>query len=181
MIRRSGREILIRWYLLIAGIIIALVLSYVLAISKTVDLYVIFQNSNNQKNISENGALEKEHNQDDMILVNKMLDRYYADTLVIKERLLDEFNNLCTVHNCKIKSIGETVLYKEFGLDVINNQIEIEGSYFQLLKIINVLENKHEFGKINSCDFFVINDFLTKSSKLRMKLNVQNISKNENN
>lgn len=179
MIRLSKRDILIRWYLFIVGVIMMCLASYFLAFNKTFELYTRYNEVNEQKtNASKSHQVNV--NQYEVRLVNKIIDRYSVDTLVIKEKLLDEFSRLCSKFSCKITSIGETEQFDEYGLSVINNEIELEGSYFQLLMIMNEIENHNLVGKINSSEIYVVNDFVNKVTKLRMKLFIQNIEKNEN-
>lgn len=180
MIRFSKREITMRWYLFSTGLVLLCLASYFLAFNKTFELYSRYKVVRQHKSGANNNSKQLSLNQEEVTLVNKIIERYTVDTLIIKEKLLDEFNILCAKFNCKIMSIGETKQYDEYGVSIINNEIEVEGSYFQLLKILNELENSNLVGKINSSEFYVLNDFVNKATKLRMKLFIQNIEKNGN-
>ncbi len=179
MIRLSKQEVKKRWYLFSAGLVLLCLASYYLAFSKTIELYSKYKEVNQQKITSSLNSKKISISREEIKLADKIIERFSEDTLLVKEKLLDKFSGLGAEFNCKITSISKTELYDEYGLRIIHNEVELEGSYFGLLKILNELENSKSIGKINSCELYVVKDFMNKVTKLRMKLFIQNIDKND--
>lgn len=173
MKRFTNKEIKNRQYLFIIGCVIAVFVCYKYAIANTIHLYAEYQaietNHPNQNQKSATiSAIELKK-------INNLLVGLTVDTLTIREKLLDNVNSICLTNNCKIVNFPETVKYNEFNMLLASNTIELEGSYFNLLKTLNTIENHKSIGKVNSCTFLVVEHLFSKTKKLRMNLTIQNI------
>lgn len=162
-----------RQYLFIAGCILAILVCYKYAIANTLSLFYEYKSiSNTSQSINKQSSINIET---ELLKVNSIIKGYMADTLTVRRNLLDEVNSIVLTNDCKIVSFPETKLYSEFGFLVMSNTMELEGSFFNLLKALNTIEYTNSIGKINTCTFYVVED-LFRTKKLRMKLVIQNIS-----
>lgn len=163
-----------RQYLFIAGCILAIIICYKYAIANTITLFYEYKAiANKSQNITQQSSANIES---EFIKVNSIIKGYEADTLTVRRNLLDEVNAIVIKNNCKIVNFPETKLNTEFGFLLMNNTMEVEGSYFNLLKVLNALEYRNGVGRINSCSFYIVEDLFRKTKKLRMKVIIQNIS-----
>ncbi len=163
-----------RQYLFIAGCVLAIIVCYKYAIANTLTLYNEYKS---MENTSQGINLQSSKNvETELLKVNAIIKGYSADTLMVRRNLLNEVNSKVLTNYCKIVSFPETKLYTEFGFLIMSNTMELEGSYFNLLKTLYSIEFSEGIGKINSCSFYVVEDIFKKTKKLRMKIIIQNIS-----
>jgi hypothetical protein len=171
----NKNEIRKRWIIMVFGILSFTVLSYKFAIQKTVDLTlkyvtlnaVSIKTNENSITISESKA----------VALTSFLAQYTADTIQIRKKLLDNINNLCNQYHCSIKAFPNSTTHTEYNRSLLNNSIELEGSYFNLLKIINELETTTFYGKVNACKFFTIEELRSKKKSLRLHIYLQHLTK----
>jgi hypothetical protein len=165
---------------LIVGIALSLLLSYSLAIKKTVKYYrdccamelnldMIVEAP---QNINE---LNKKITQiDELISTGDTSEDDFRQTL------LEKTGNFCVMNNITLKEFPASVHTIKNDYQIETNTIVLEGTFISILKYIYMLEQKCKIGKVISADFSTKFDLSAKKNKLSCKIYLQNIKKQKN-
>lgn len=162
--------------LVFAGIIIC----YLLAFSKTIDLYM--QKKNNNLILTEINRLP--------IIIKKMEKtiesnerKHYEnnglDSLTSRQKTLDLFAIASTKFKFSVKEVSPSYNSASDSLNYELSVFTLEGNYFELLKTWNYIEKQIHFGNIPSCRFFILEDFRLNTKKLNLIIYVE-LLKNKN-
>ncbi|WP_298892440.1 hypothetical protein [uncultured Psychroserpens sp.] len=95
----------------------------------------------------------------------------------VQQMILDFVSN--SNYDVDISSIEDTHLYSDNEFKIYTNTIEIEGSYFDLMKLFYDIEREFNMSKIISSKLFSIKNYRTNSKRLYLKLIFQNYEKNK--
>mgnify|MGYP000636869647 FL=1 len=136
--------------LLVVSFIITLILSYKLAIYKTLTLKdeynalkkeaLLFENTPKQLSL-----LKQKHNYYD-----SLLNKYQIKGSSIQNNLLKTINTYADSNKLKVINFLEPHISKNNDLIVKTHQFTIQGDYNAILKLVHHLEQQTKFGEINS-------------------------------
>lgn len=162
--------------LLVVGALLLLILSWNLAIYETVEL------KNNISGVEQElqgverapiqiAKLEAELNQ---IQGNsKML---YSSVLTMRENLLAELDELTKKHSVNLKSFPEYYIQQKENFELTTSPIVLEGSFKNLLKLMDEFEKKNTSGKVSSAHFKIEESRRTGKRTLFLTLYIQSIN-----
>lgn len=160
---------------LLAGSFIFLLLSYFISISNTVALY------------AENGELEEKaglaHNAPQKIAVLEKQEAYWdklTNTLTdtagsIQNELFKQVGTACNHHHSALRSLEFFGSEQKDNYTVDTYIVVMEGSYKNLLKSVNQLEQQPGNGFLSSVVFETITDPYSRRSYLTAKLYIQSV------
>jgi hypothetical protein len=163
-----------RWALLVFAIVLFGILSYQLAIKHTLEIGMKYL----ENRVHASGIDNKENIANSEILIlNKYLNVFQSDSVIVRKNLLDSLNRLSNNYTCAITNFPISYTSIEYNNIILNSVFELEGSYFNLIKIIHSMENNQFYGKINASKFFVKEDLRTKKKSLFLQVYLQHIVK----
>ncbi len=96
-----------------------------------------------------------------------------------RDKILEEVGNYCSKNRISVHNYPELHLYHNNTFTVESNRIVVKGDFKRLLKLVNFLETKAEFGRIVSLGFSSETNRKTKRKELYLELIFQNIRNNE--
>lgn len=157
--------------------LILLILSYRLAITKTIE--IIFQYHELAEGIDNLTVTPDQVQQ----LTGKIQDLErvigYSDLSNedIRQHILNELSELSEQYQISIIDIPKEIVYRLQDYEVSVNTFILGGSFHHLLNVLHALGNKPGNGKIVSAHFYLHKDFLSVEPKLLLALYLQNIKK----
>ncbi len=167
-----------RFYLTIIGVIVVSLIAYSVSIKPTIGL-------KNQKKVLESN-LEKVENapnrilkiQHDVLILDSLIGRSF-DEKAFQSLIIDYFSNI-DKKNLSIFKLHDLHQVEQGDYLVMNQIIELEGTFNKLLKAINAFESEIKSMKIISADFHTFDDRENKKERLIVKLVIQSYKKDEN-
>lgn len=96
-----------------------------------------------------------------------------------RERILEEIANYCSKNRLIVYNYPELHQHNNNTFTVESNRIIVRGGFKNLLKLVNYLESKADFGRIVSLSFNSEANRKTKRKELYLELIFQNIRNNE--
>jgi hypothetical protein len=169
-----------RVFFLGAGAVLALILSYTLAISETVkvrrELIAMQENlskvSSAPRTIS---LLERKTTELDLKIGS--VNNGYPD---FQKGLLDEVSRYCSAHSLILRDFPQVHSFKTQDYEFITGYAKVEGSFIPLVQLLYNLERKSESGRICSVDFNCLEDRKAKKLRLTMSFYIQIVKHPEN-
>jgi hypothetical protein len=161
-------------YLLVGGLIF-LLLAYMLAFSKTVNLYI--ENSNLKKKliIAEEAPEKRRLMEVKSNVLKEKLSSYFADSLRDKDHLLEVVSYFCQKNNLLLKKFPNEEFYEEKEFIVGTTEMKIEGNFINLLKLLYLLEQKEAVGRVSSSSFDMVFDNKRKKNVLVLTIYLQTL------
>ena len=104
---------------------------------------------------------------------SKML---YSSVLSMRENLLSELVQLTTKHEVNLKSFPEYYIQQKENFELTTSPIVLEGSFKNLLKLMDEFEQKNTSGKVSSAHFKVEESRRTGKRTLFLTLYIQSIN-----
>lgn len=162
---------------LIAGAIF-LVLAYMLSIRKTIAVYREASLLESQSELAANAPTKAVELEKRLAEIDNLLGMQPRAGNV-QQALLGVITGYCKEHNTVLREFPKTVYNEEKDFMVETNVFTVEGNFFELLKLVYLLEQENRIGKISSARFFVKKDLKTHTTGLNATIYLQNIKKPE--
>ena len=164
-------------YLILGGFILTLILVYVLNFSKTIDLYLTVSQS--EKEIENVSSYPKKITMYSTKLkeLNRVIESFVKDDDFGQEEILEEVSSFCNNNRIKIRQFPVSTMEVKGDILLENYSFVVDGSFKNILKLIDNLENKKKIGKITSVKMEKIKERRTKRIKLYATIYLQNIRK----
>lgn len=155
----------------LGGILLLWIIAYQLGIKKTVILYKDYNEQQQLASIVENAPmtiakLRSQLQELDSSLLKQAYDR---------QLLFETVNTTCADLNLFIAGFGEETQESNGSLTIVTNQVEVRGSYHDILKLINKLEKELQLTRVASANFEKKNDRKQKRTFLNATLYLQNL------
>lgn len=168
-----------RFYYLVTGVILIILLGYNLALKKTFNLKS--ECVQIEKNIAELKdapaqlvALKKKLNS-----IDRSVHLAFNKKQTIQDYLLEQIADYCSSNNILIREYPKPHQYNKDDYAIETSHIVLEGSYINLLKLLYHIEQKYRLGKVSSAKFYTVINENTKVLELILELYIQNINQNE--
>jgi hypothetical protein len=166
--------------LLFAGAILLLII-YNMSIKKTIALY---SNNKQMKQKLEMAAtapmmankLEKQLSQ-----MERKIGKQNKTGQDQAQALLELVTNYCQDNKIVLREFPEPVSVIKGDLLISTTPFVVEGDFASLLKLVYLLEQKANLGKIASVHYMTKKDMRTKEFALTATIYIQNVKKNQNN
>lgn len=161
--------------LLVAGFILAIILCYSLAFSKTYRLKRTYDELIKEESFYKDAPKT--------LSVLKQKERYY-DSLLIKYRLNDSsiqntllktINEFATENNLKVISFLEPHYFTDQDLIIKSYQFILEGDYNAIINFVHQLEQKTKFGEIINVHFEKKKNFRTGRDYLQAEIFLRSV------
>lgn len=153
--------------LLIVGFAFILILSYKLAISKTLDLRHEYMTLKNQEQLFKNTPKQLSLLMQKEQYYDSILNKYQLKGGSIQNNLLKTINTIADTTDLKVITFLEPHSIENNDLIIKTYQFTIEGNYNSILKLIHHLEQKTKFGEIINLHFEKKTNFKTNKQYLQ--------------
>lgn len=165
--------------LAIAAVFLLLII-YSMGIRKTMDAKQEYELTKTKLELGKNAPLNT------ALLENKLkeLDARLGDVDVKEEysteSLLTLVTHFCKQHHVVLKDFPPKNTAKQGELTIITNQLLLAGKFTDLLRLVYLLEQKANIGKVTSVRYQLKKDIRTREMQLTAMIYVQNIKKQNN-
>ncbi|WP_350284682.1 hypothetical protein [uncultured Croceitalea sp.] len=164
-----------RFLFLVGGALLLLLLSYVMALSKT------FAVRKDYNGLKKEERLYKDVSQQYKILSQKEV--YYDSILThmnltdtsLENNLLKTINEEAANHNLKVKDFKTPHVFLSNGTKQVSYNFTLEGGYTAILRLLYTLESTGTFGEIIHLNFQKETDFRTRRKYLTAQILLQSI------
>lgn len=159
------------------GIITVLIMliSYRLAFSKTIEQYSIYKKQVQLNSTLNNGGASLEN----LVLKERkmttFLNQFILDTTHNEKNFLFVCSEFCNANRIKIKEYNPGKVKGEGYPKTITNSITVEGSFINILQLINYLETQKKTGYLISANYKSAFNYENKNIKLSCIIYLQNL------
>lgn len=156
--------------LLLTGFLLALVLSYQLAISKTIALKKEFNTLKQQDVLFENTPKQISLLKQKQTYYDSLLNKYQINGSSLQNNLLKTVTIFADSTNLKVVSFLEPHIVHKDNLKINTYQFVLEGNFNAILKLIHKLEQDTKFGEITNLYFEKKKNFRTRRYYLQVSI-----------
>jgi len=170
-----------KFYLLVAGFIVAMVICY------QVDFKSTFQSANNCRLMKEKARLATEMPQKAANIRNELtkLNRQYFDNIRSQndahEVILEKLSELSSKYSTSVTGYPERHIYQTTFVQAETHTAIIKGGFINLLHVLYDLEVNERVGRIASVEYYTETDYKTKITNLYSRIYIQNFRNLKNN
>ncbi len=150
--------------ILILSSVLAFVLCYLLAISKTIDLKSEYDKLNQEATLFENAPKQVSLLKQKEKYYDSLINKYQLNGSSLQNNLLKTINTYADTTNIKVINFLEPHSITKNDLKINTYQFTLEGDFNAILKLIHKLEQQTKFGEI-------INFHLEKKTNFRTSKN----------
>lgn len=143
---------------------------YFASIKRTVSYYQSYQNKKEQLSRVSNAATLITQYKTQLAQFEQKNQKTYD-----REELLEAVTTFCREHRILVKTFPQAQRVKQNNYPIITNQIEVEGDYKEIVKLVYLLEHKEKLGSIGSVKFFTHKDRYKKKNFLRANIVLRNL------
>lgn len=169
-----------RLLLLIAFGIIALVLSYLIAFSATINLKHDLNNLDLKLEKLEQAPGQIEMMENKLTVLNDKIGESHVNIPDFQIQMLDKISSYCTQNELILKEFPKAHSWQENNYQFITGYATIEGSFIALLRLLHQLETSYNSGRIASVSFVSKEDRRIKKTRLTMSVYIQTIKQIDN-
>ncbi|MEQ3663803.1 hypothetical protein [Olleya sp.] len=160
--------------LLILGFILALVICYQFAISKTLQQKKEFKILSQEELLFENAPKQLLLLKQKEVYFDSFLIKYQLDGSSIQNNLLKTINSLAKDTNLKVVSFLEPHIIIKNDLTINTYEFIVEGSYNEINQLIYRLEQQSKFGEIINLHFEKKKNFRSRKYYLEASVLLRN-------
>ncbi|WP_199769292.1 hypothetical protein [Flavivirga eckloniae] len=146
---------------LLSGFLLALVLCYQLAISKTVALKKEYNALKQQEVLFENTPKQISLLKQKQTYYDSLLNKYQINGSSLQNNLLKTVTVFADSTNLKVVSFLEPHIIHKNNLKINTYQFVLEGNFNAIIKLIHKLEQDTKFGEITNLSFEKKKNFRT--------------------
>ncbi len=148
-----------------------LLMIHQLCFRKTFTLFTTYQNNSGILQQALNAPKQIGHYQTQLSsLDNQIPNKEYNRTFFFQV-----VNTFCLEHNLELAQFAPEIKRQEGEIEIITNQIEVQGTYQNMLRLCYELEYLQSLGHIASIKFKKVQDIRTRKNHLMASIFLQNI------
>lgn len=157
-------------YFLLGGVAICLFVIYLTSISKTLDHRQKYKR--NLANVQRAATATKDIKQ-----YRAQMEGLQQTALKVydREQLLSEITGFCKEHSILVRTFPEPQKIIENGHSIVTNNLVVEGRYKDIVALVYQIEQEEKLAAISSVKFYMYNDRVSRSQKLRCDLILRNL------
>jgi len=162
--------------ILLVGFILLLILSWNLAMVETFNLKNQIQMVNKELRSAENAPLQIAQLNRELNQIQGNSKLLYSSVLQMREALLSELVQLTSKHRVNLKSFPEYFIQEKEDFELTTSPIILEGSFKNLLQLMDEFEKSNTSGKVSSALFRVEESRRSGKRTLYLTLYIQSIN-----
>lgn len=156
--------------LITIGFVVALLICYQLAFSKTLNLRNNYSQLRKEKSIYSNIPKTLSNLRQKEKYYDSLQIKYQLNGGSIQNTLLKNINEYSNANNLKIVSFFEPHVVVQNDLTIKSYQFSIEGDYNSIIKLIYKIEQETKFGEIENVFFEKKKNFKTGKDYLQVQI-----------
>lgn len=160
---------------LLWGSLAFVVVVYLLAIQKTLDLWKENTSLKSQLEQASHAPAALRELRQKRATFNSQLGIYMVKESDNQERIVQVANEFCQKNHLILREIPELIRQPENEFEVITTQIVAQGSFSDLLRMVYYFEQINKIGRVTSVTFEKKEDLKTRKPYLAVRILLQNI------
>lgn len=167
--------------LLLGGFVLMLLVSYWLAIGKTLSTMTLYKDLEKKSGQIEQSPMNLKLLEKKRLALNQIIENKKDNQgSSVHASLLNIISNFCDEHHILLREYPGTIENIQNDLIVETNMFEVQGTFNKLLELNYMLEQKQKVAKVVSTLFMVKRDLQTRNNILTATIYFQNIKPHEN-
>lgn len=163
--------------LLVIASVVVLLMIYSFAIKRTISAYTQFSENKEKMEQAANAPMMAEQLEKELIRMETKIGNHNTKNTNIDEALLSLLTDYCQSNQAVLREFPQTTYTQDGELEIETNQFMIGGNFSTLIKLVYLLEQKYNLGKIVAVNYQLKKDFKTKEMQLTSTVFLQNIKK----
>lgn len=163
--------------LLLLGTVVILFLIYTLSINKTIRAYSDYNVAEAKMQLAKNAPQQVKELKRQLLQMESMIGKKETSGQDLVQSLLELVTNYCQNNHAVLREFPEATTTSKEDLLINTNPIVVEGSFSELVKLVYLLEQKANLGKIASVKYALVKDRKSKEMALTATIYIQNIKK----
>lgn len=163
--------------LLIASILLAFA-SYQLSFKKTIEAYRACTNSEAKLELASNAPELVNELENKVAKMNALLGNQNKDNKLQEQALLELVTHYCQENDAVLRDFPQNVSSLQEHMLVTTNRFVVEAKFATLVKLVYLLEQKNNLGKVVSVRYQYKKDNKTREMALTATIYLQNIKRN---
>jgi hypothetical protein len=155
--------------------LLALIVCYRLAISRTIEEYKKFTSVSGTTVGAPGNFNSLQEMRSKEATVNAIFSQYTLDTLQPDKNLLSVSSNYCKSRGLQLKEYKPYHFSKNDSIQVLTRTVTVQGSFIHCLNLLYEMEIAKKIGKVRTAEFRSYTDPLDKVVKLDCIFYVQNL------
>jgi hypothetical protein len=165
-----------KFYFLLGGSFLFILISYKLAVSKTIDAFHQKKDLTEKILMADNAPQEIAGLKIRVEELNNILGAKSGHTNDFHIQILNVSSTYSQKNNIVIKNYPEEHVFQENDYILRTNILTVEGRFLGLLRFLYFMERQNEIGKIVSSNFYMEKEKYSRKKNLFLKLYIQNIT-----
>jgi len=166
--------------LLSISAVFILILIYWLGIKKTIENYLQYNKNKDQMVLVSNAPASVLQLKQELMEINSKLGNQNINEQNNTDKLIELVTNYCKDNQVVLMEFPQTETKLKDDLLIETNKFTISGNFVSLLKLVYLLEQKSNLGKVTSVYYKMIKNYKSKELILTAKIYLQNIKKKDN-
>ncbi len=156
--------------------VLVLILSYQFSFKKTFVLYDEYKLMLSEKSRSRNLPQKILKLQNELDNIAGTIESSGDAELNKRNRIISRVSNYCDSHSLIISELTPSIVREENTFTIETNIVKTEGSFVNLLKLLNNIEQEKSLGKVISVRFATYLNRKTRKKNLFSEMYIQNIT-----
>ncbi|MBN1462686.1 MAG: hypothetical protein JXQ69_09380 [Paludibacteraceae bacterium] len=170
----------VRFYIFLAGILLAILLSYQLAIKKTIVLSAENKEQTLQLDSIKQGAFQINQIKAKLNELRGQIGSQASSNMDVHQEILNTCSKFCAENNLLVREYPDKELIEVGSSKLEINKIIVEGSFHKSLQLVHLCENDKRLGRVVSVQFVKQKDVYAQKEKLLTSIYLQNMQTGSN-
>lgn len=170
----------VRFYLFLVGILLGIILSYQLAIKKTVVLSAENKSQSLQLDSVKQGAIQINEIKAKLDKLRGQIGSQASSNMDVHQEILNTCSKFCAENNLLVREYPDKELIEIGSSKLEINKIVLEGSFHKALQLVFLCEKDKRLGRVVSVQFEKQKDVYAQKERLVTSIYLQNMQANSN-
>jgi CHASE3 domain sensor protein len=164
-----------RLILLFVGTVLLFIIAYNFSISETIKVYKEYAEINSKLTQIASAPQQIKELEEKSTELDGIIGNASGTTVDFQKKLLDRISQYCQNHSLTLLDFPQVHKYINQEYEFITCYARVEGSFIPLLKLLLLIENNPDLGKVSSVDFSSFIDRKTKEHRLTLSIYIQSL------
>jgi len=165
----------VRFYLFLVGILLAILLSYELAIKKTLVLSAENKAQSLQLDSVKQGAIQINQIKTKLEKLKGQIGSQTSSNVDVHQEILNTCSKFCSNNNLLVREYPDKELIEVGNSKLEINKIVLEGSFHKALQLVYQCEKDKRLGRVVSVQFDKQKDVYAQKERLLTSIYLQNM------
>ncbi len=164
-----------RYFILIAGTILLLILSYKLGFKRSLELRAECKNLSSRLVNIKDAPMRIKQLEEKKRSIENLIGKatYEKDT---RDVIVNYVSTYCEKEDVTLRQLHDIHISEEEDYRIETNRLTLEGDFHKLLQLLYHIENDYTFGQVSSVRFYKAKNIKSRQNELLLEIFVQTIN-----